>query len=750
MAQGEAAPQAAAEGPQKSVLEGLVPTSGLSPELGARIAAKQSVAALTTDAATRQLEREGWAVRDPRVEEVAVYAAAPLDPSFKSTWSERGVAWVGDLWVPPLAGDDEGLGLHPAGYHLARVPLERAAELAATPEVLAMDTTERAAEVASDLGRVLIGSDALQSGSCVYPRFGAGVSIAILDSGYDLNLEDLPVPVEALDVTEGDTLAEWSGDVTDSGTGHGAHVSSVCFGNGASSSGNYRGIATAADVYIYKVADDATQLIFETDLVKGLDRCATVGVDLANLSIAMYSTFLDGSGPACQAVDAATAAGVMVLAAAGNEAELKRHAKFTLSPGETSPVFELSLFNPIPVLYDIPDVLRVLWRDGQPLDANIELVPVDPEGDLLELWVGASVRGTEGRSYRTMLNVPGGATVSHAYQLVNHATEGDPVDVHVYRIGGFASFEPADPSSTMTVPAIADTAVSIAAWCHRDHWVDSSGTEQAPSYLTEGGAAGFTSRGPRIDGLSMPHLAAPGAAVVGLIDGQHQPPTWLTIDDDGDLSAGPVTHMVRFGTSYATPMVVACLAVLKEGRPDLSFPELLEALRSTASQATAPDEILGSGLIDVLAAALSLQPVDCNELTASSFSLDLEHGGAIDFQVDFGPEQAERLFWILGTLSGTDPGLTLGLSTLLPLNLDTYTLELIKAAGGPPFQGGLGWLDDQGRGSATLQLPSGLGEELSGLTAHHLVLALEIIPDTEWVKDLSQPVPLYLEWQAPL
>lgn len=714
----------------------------LSPELAHRAALKRGLLHLDALSAREALGRRGLVTRHAQFEEVAVYAAEPLEESLRSDLAERGVEWIGDLWVPPLAGDSEGLGRHPLGFHLARVRVDALHELVRVPGVRRLDTTERTAEVASDLGRVVIGAEALQAGTCVYPRTGKGVSIAILDSGYDLNAPDLPEPVEALDVTEGDALQDWSSDVTDTGTGHGTHVSSVCFGNGAASAGQYRGIATDADVYIYKVADDATQLIFETDLVKGLDRCAEVGVDLANLSIAMYSTFMDGSGPACQAVDAATAAGVMVLAAAGNEAELKRHVSFTLAPGESSPPFEVSLFNPVPVLYDTPEVLRVLWRDGLPGDSNIELVTEDPEDDLEEVWFGVSPRGTEARSYRTTLFVPGGATVTESFRLVNHATEGDPVQVHVYRTGGFAELTPDDPSSTMTVPAIADTAVSIAAWCHRDDWIDSTGEYQAPEWLEEGGAAGFTSRGPRIDGLPMPYMAAPGAAVIGLIDAEHQPPAWVTIDDDGVVGSGPVTHMVRFGTSYAAPMVAASLALLKEANPELSFEQLLEALRTTASQTGTPDNILGAGLIDVLAAALSLQPIGCNGLIASGFAADAEAGGQVDFLIDLGPEQAGRTYWVLGSLSGTAPGLTLSVDQTLALNVDSYTLGLIAGPNAPPLVGGLGLLDAEGRGAAGLTLPAGLGSVLTGTTAHHLVLSLEYAPNTDWVKAVSAPVPL--------
>jgi subtilisin family serine protease len=717
-------------------------TAILTAELRARLSAKRAVRELSEDHARALLERRGFTVRRARFEEVAVYAEAPLSQATRASLTADGIEWVGDLWIPPVAGDARGRGHHPLGFHLARVPLEGFEALARTPGVRRLHSAERTAEVASDLGRSVIGAEALQAGDCVYPRTGKGVSIAILDSGYDLASPDLPEPIEALDVTEGDTFEAWSSDVTDTGTGHGTHVSSVCFGNGASSGGQYRGIATDADVYVYKVADDATQLIFETDLVKGLARCATVGVDLANLSIAMYSTFMDGSGPACQAVDAATAAGVMVLAAAGNEAELERHVSFTLGPGESSPAFDVSLFNPVPLLYDTPEVLRVLWRDGQPGDANIELIAEDPEDDLEELWFGTSQRDTEARSYRTTLFVPGGATVTESFRLVNHATDGPPVKVHVYRTGGYARLTPDDPGSTMTVPAIADTAVSIGAWCHRDTWIDGAGDPQHPEWLTEGGPAGFTSRGPRIDGLAMPHLAAPGAAVIGLIDAQHTPPAWVTIDDDGIPGEGPVTHMVRFGTSYATPMVAACLALLKEAHPERTFEELLDALRATASQAAAPDEVLGAGLIDVLTAALSLQPIGCNALVASSFNADAEQGDSVDFRVHFGPEHEGRTYWILGTLTGTAPGVSLSPTQSLPLNVDSYTLGLISSPLGPPMVNGFGELDANGEGVATLELPPGFGAILAGEVAHHMVLALEFAPNTDWVKAFSDPVPL--------
>jgi hypothetical protein len=109
----------------------------------------------------------------------------------------------------------------------------------------------------------------------------------------------------------------------------------------------------------------------------------------------------------------------------------------------------------------------------------------------------------------------------------------------------------------------------------------------ADSVLTVGAAgpdssrASFSSHGPTFDGRVKPDVAALGVDVV--------------------IASGS-GYSVGNGTSFAAPMVSAVAAQVLEANPSLSPMDVIELLRSTASQASAPDTMLGWGIIDAAAA----------------------------------------------------------------------------------------------------------------------------------------------------
>src|SRR6202011_3992160 len=89
---------------------------------------------------------------------------------------------------------------------------------------------------------------------------GAGVTVAVLDSGVDFSHPDLSGHVIAVNVNLTAT------GPTD-GFGHGTHVAGVIAGQ--DSSGAYVGIAPGADVVSVKVSDD-TGVTYESDVLRGL------------------------------------------------------------------------------------------------------------------------------------------------------------------------------------------------------------------------------------------------------------------------------------------------------------------------------------------------------------------------------------------------------------------------------------------------------------------------------------------------
>jgi len=98
-----------------------------------------------------------------------------------------------------------------------------------------------------------------------------------------------------------------------------------------------------------------------------------------------------------------------------------------------------------------------------------------------------------------------------------------------------------------------------------------------------GNIAGFSSRGPTADGRLKPDLTAPGLAVCTVAGGAL-----------GRLN----------GTSFATPIVAASAALLKQLHPGLGPLALRDALRHSGANAAHPDSIRGWGHPDVALAAV--------------------------------------------------------------------------------------------------------------------------------------------------
>ncbi|MEO0651166.1 MAG: DUF5060 domain-containing protein, partial [Planctomycetota bacterium] len=93
--------------------------------------------------------------------------------------------------------------------------------------------------------------------------------------------------------------------------------------------------------------------------------------------------------------------------------------------------------------------------------------------------------------------------------------------------------------------------------------------------------------------------------------------------------------------------------------------------------------------------------------------VSLTQGGALTLELDGGPTVAGMPYMILGSLSGTSPGINLPKGKL-PLNQDSYFDLTFQ--GPNPLSGGFGVLDEAGRATATLALTT---PSLAGMTVDH-------------------------------
>jgi subtilisin family serine protease len=138
---------------------------------------------------------------------------------------------------------------------------------------------------------------------------GAGVDVAVLDTGVDTDHPDLVGKVvEQANFTDDPTAAD--------GNGHGTHVASVIGGTGAAAGGARKGVAYGARLLSGKVlgADGYGQLSW---VIEGMEWAAARGADIVNLSLGGDAGKTDD--PTAQALDAlAEDTGTLFVVAAGN------------------------------------------------------------------------------------------------------------------------------------------------------------------------------------------------------------------------------------------------------------------------------------------------------------------------------------------------------------------------------------------------------------------------------------------------
>jgi subtilisin family serine protease len=162
---------------------------------------------------------------------------------------------------------------------------------------------------------MLVGADKLQQAGVT----GRGVTIAVLDSGLwqDPNQNFGPRLLASIDVLNGG-----SGRVQGDSYGHGTHVTSIAAGGAQNLSLGYLGIAPQANLVVVR-AFDAQGAGRYSDVISGLNWILAnqkrYHIRVLNLSFGAQPQSYYWDDPLNQAVMAVWRAGIVVVAAAGNE-----------------------------------------------------------------------------------------------------------------------------------------------------------------------------------------------------------------------------------------------------------------------------------------------------------------------------------------------------------------------------------------------------------------------------------------------
>lgn len=144
---------------------------------------------------------------------------------------------------------------------------------------------------------------------------GAGVTVAVLDTGVDATHPDLTGTVVA--------SKSFVSDSVNDGHGHGTHVASTIVGTGAASDGQHQGVAPGADLVVGKVLNDAGSGTF-AQIIDGMEWAAQEqDADVISISLGCgprNGCVSDGTDPASMAVNSLTAStGALFVIAAGND-----------------------------------------------------------------------------------------------------------------------------------------------------------------------------------------------------------------------------------------------------------------------------------------------------------------------------------------------------------------------------------------------------------------------------------------------
>jgi serine protease AprX len=148
------------------------------------------------------------------------------------------------------------------------------------------------------------------------PLSGAGVSVAVIDTGIDTRHEALKKRVIfTKDFTGGDGMDRF---------GHGTHVAGIIAGAGGSTpdTSGYRGIAYGANlVNLRALGDDGSGTVSKVveAIDYAIDHQKELNIRVINLSLGTPVLQPYRDDPLCEAVERAVDAGMVVVVAAGNQ-----------------------------------------------------------------------------------------------------------------------------------------------------------------------------------------------------------------------------------------------------------------------------------------------------------------------------------------------------------------------------------------------------------------------------------------------
>ncbi|MFC9590307.1 S8 family serine peptidase [Streptomyces sp. NPDC056944] len=523
--------------------------------------------------------------------------------------------------APPVGTDGTEINEGGRSVRTGIVPLDALEKLAGQPGVRRIVPASRL-HPCLDLAQAKVGVPEFRAR---LDRTGDGVLVGVVDTGIFLGHTEFSGRVDRIwdqtlpgnGVLEGGYGAEFTdlapGEeiLSQDVEGHGTHVAGIAAGT--------EGVAPGARIVAVKTDFQDAHIIDGIQYVFRLADERNMPA-VVNLSLGGHSDPHDGTDVMSLAIEEESGPGRIVCCAAGNEGEDDIHARLEVAEGAT-----LSVPCHPGRIDGHPDLfwLNGWYAGGDRLDVAV----ASPSGDSTAfqpvLTSGSPVRQYDLADGVVQIVTPGpdAANGDHNFFVAVEPTSSAPTvaaprwrlvlrgrsvngqscRADVWILGG----QEAQPQAQFSGPAVHDalkigspgaatSAITVAASTTRTRWRDIDGAERLATWLVADDIAGFSSEGPRRDGMPKPDVTAPGAMIVSA----------LSRDAVGLQRALMIDghHLALQGTSMACPFITGLVALLLEGDPSADPAKIRSFLTAAAAvPGEAPgsfDPKWGHGLVD--------------------------------------------------------------------------------------------------------------------------------------------------------
>ncbi len=533
-------------------------------------------------------------------------------------------------------------GLEQAGVELrtragdvytATVPVERLSEVAAMPQVVRMEAAQKG-KPHLEISVPDIFANEVWTNKKVGNQ-GEGVLVGIVDTGvlyqHEAFLDEegnnriLYILDNATDpATEcgPESIGDESCPATDR-DGHGTAVMGVLAGTGSDECEGRtdtcvgRGVAPNANIVAV-----ASPELWSDEIVEGVayifEKAQELGMPaIVNLSLGFFSGPRDGTSLLEQAISNQAGPGKIVVASAGNEADMQGHAEASVSQGIDDFVFSVVGPGALLGLGEIEGWYNAL--EGDPSDMEVRVlafteVATDwieygefqndvqaPEPYFGTLSLDHRLTGETGTTRGFLVTLEDAQQIEWRIQIrrtgqgqkevdlwINPLTFPEPAGGELPKFRFTREHEEEWARTTVTPPCTAENVICVASYntdCDVAGFCTGDGE-------TEQSISSFSSQGPRRDGrIGWPWISAPGQAI-------------LTAYNDLQLK-----YDYTAGTSFASPHVAGTVALMFGASPDTAFSysvgDIKDFLKDSAREAGGRD-VWGWGKLNASAAVSEL------------------------------------------------------------------------------------------------------------------------------------------------